>query len=159
MGCKCANENDEGNKEEEEILKHDIENGNKENNENNNFQKIDEDLLGLNEEQNVNNKVENNNININENNIDEIDPNKKYENYPEKIVELINNIREDPVGYADIVENSIENITSEQDKEDPSINRLIYKKKIKVALTKGESVFHEAIDFLRTLKRKMYTTS
>ena len=151
MGCKCANENDEGNKEEEEILKHDIENGNKENNENNNFQKIDEDLLGLNEEQNVNNKVENNNININENNIDEIDPNKKYENYPEKIVELINNIREDPVGYADIVENSIENITSEQDKEDPSINRLIYKKKIKVALTKGESVFHEAIDFLRTL--------
>ena len=153
MGCKCANNTEDGNKEEEEIIKHDIENGNNENeeNENNNNQKIDENLLGLNDEQNQNKRNENNNIGENNEDIDEVELNKKYENYPEKIVEIINKIREDPVGYADTVEKAIENITSEPDKEDPSINRLIYKKKLKVALTKGEPVFREAIDYLRTL--------
>ena len=151
MGCKCANNTEDGHKEDEEILKHDIENGNNENVENeNNIQKIDQNLLGLNEDQKLNNKNENN-LSENNDNVDEMDLNKKFENYPEKIVELINNIREDPVGYADTVEQAIENITSEPDKEDPSINRLIYKKKIKVALTKGEPVFREAIDYLRTL--------
>ena len=119
--------------------------------ENNNNQKIDENLLGLNDEQNQNKRNENNNIGENNEDIDEVELNKKYENYPEKIVEIINKIREDPVGYADTVEKAIENITSEPDKEDPSINRLIYKKKLKVALTKGEPVFREAIDYLRTL--------
>ena len=42
-------------------------------------------------------------------------------------------------------------IIVEEDKEDPSLQRLIYKKKVKVALTKGEPVFREAIDYLRSL--------
>ena len=145
MGCKCANESEEE-KKEEQILKHDIENGNRENNEIG-IRKIDDDLLGLNDDQNQN-KNENNNINED---MDETELNKKYSDYPEKITELINNIREDPVGYADTIEQSIQNIVLEEDKDDPSVKRLIYKKKIKVALTKGESAFKEAIDYLRTL--------
>ena len=44
-----------------------------------------------------------------------IDPNLKYADYPEKIVELINNIREDPVTYADLIEDSIQYIVEEED--------------------------------------------
>ena len=143
MGCRCANESEEE-KKEEEILKHDIENGNRENNEIG-IHKIDDDLLGLNEDQNQN-KNENNNINEE---IDKAELNKKYADYPEKITELINNIREDPVGYADIVESAIENIIVEEDKEDPSLQRLIYKKKVKVALTRGKPAFLEAAEHLK----------
>ena len=75
----------------------------------------------------------------------------KYADYPEKIVELINNIREDPVSYADIIEDSIQYIVQEEDKNDPSNVRLIFKKKVKVALNKGEVAFREAADYLRTL--------
>ena len=108
------------------------------------------DLLGLNEEPNAidNEIIENNNY---DDNNDSILLNEKYANYPYKIVELINNIREDPVGYADIIEQSIQNIVLEEDKDDPTIKRLIYKKKIKVALTTGEKAFQEAIEYLRTL--------
>ena len=80
-----------------------------------------------------------------------IDPYAKYADYPEKIVELINNIRQDPVGYADIIEESIQNIIEEEDKDDPSNIRIIYKKKVKVALNRGEPAFREAIDILRSL--------
>ena len=144
MGCKCASKTEE----DEEILKHALEDGNIDNAENeynNNFNKND-DLLGLNNQNNLNeNEIIENNDEYNG------DPNDKYYNYPEKIVELINLIRSDPVKYADTIENSIQNITEEPDKDDPSIQRLIYKKKIKVALTKGEPIFHEAIEYLRTL--------
>ena len=149
MGCKCANKNEE----EQEIDKKGLEDGNlekAENDYNNNLKKSNLDLLGLDEQinQNDNEIIENNNY---DDNNDEFLLNEKYANYPYKIVELINNIREDPVGYADIVEQSIQNIVLEEDKEDPSIKRLIYKKKIKVALTTGEKAFQEAIDYLRTL--------
>ena len=162
MGCKCAGKTEE----DEEILKHALEDGNIENAENeynNNFNKNDY-LLGLNNQQNENenennnenkNDNENERENENENNIldnneeNNIDPNQKYADYPEKIVELINLIRADPVKYADTIENSIKNITEEPDKDDPSIQRLIYKKKVKVALIKGEPIFHEAIEYLR----------
>ena len=105
------------------------------------------DLLGLNDQQNQNQNEVNENNNFNE----DIIQNEKYANYPDKIVELINNIREDPVGYADTVEQSIQDIVTEEAKEDPTIKRLIYKKKLKVALTKGEPAFHEAIEYLRSL--------
>ena len=149
MGCKCANKNEE----EQEIDKKGLEDGNlekAENDYNNNLKKSNLDLLGLDEQinQNDNEIIENNNY---DDNNDEFLLNEKYANYPYKIVELINNIREDPVGYADIVEQSIQNIVLEEDKEDPSIKHLIYKKKIKVALTTGEKAFQEAIDYLRTL--------
>ena len=145
MGCKCANRNDE---EEKEISKNGLENGNLEEDDyNNNFKKNNIDLLGLNEQQNQNQNEVNENNNFNE----DIIQNEKYANYPDKIVELINNIREDPVGYADTVEQSIQDIVTEEDKEDPTIKRLIYKKKLKVALTKGEPAFQEAIEYLRSL--------
>ncbi len=149
MGCKCANKSEE----EQEIDKKGLEDGNlekAENDFNNNFKKSNLDLLGLDDQINPNDNeiIENNNY---DDNNDEFLLNEKYANYPYKIVELINNIREDPVGYADIVEQSIQNIVLEEDKEDPSIKHLIYKKKIKVALTTGEKAFQEAIDYLRTL--------
>ena len=149
MGCKCANKSEE----EQEIDKKGLEDGNlekAENDFNSNFKKSNLDLLALDDQINPNDNeiIENNNY---DDNNDEFLLNEKYANYPYKIVELINNIREDPVGYADIVEQSIQNIVLEEDKEDPSIKHLIYKKKIKVALTTGEKAFQEAIDYLRTL--------
>lgn len=146
MGCKCGNANEET--EEKTILNSLEETIKKENDNNdNNSQRIGIDLL-RNEGPQIHDGINE----FNEyNNLNEIELNKKYANYPVKIVEIINKIREDPVGYADTVENSIENIMLEPDKENPSIQRLIYKKKLKVALTKGESVFREAIDYLRTL--------
>ena len=167
MGCKCANSNEE----EDEIKKNALEDGNAENAENDfnkNFNQ-NEDLLGLNNQDNLlykedmqNNQFnqrepnnENENIdkmeNENENNMNNYDPNAKYADYPEKIVELINNIREDPVGYADIIEDSIKNIIEEEDKNDPTNYRLIFKKKVKVALNKGEPAFREAAEQLRSL--------
>ena len=76
----------------------------------------------------------------------------KYSDYPEKIVEIINNIRENPPAYADTIEESIQNIVEEEDKNDPSNLRLIYKNKVKVALNKGESAFIEAANILRTME-------
>ena len=161
MGCKCANSNEE----EEEIQKNAMEDGNVEDTQNEfhkNFNK-NEDLLGLNnpenlyQEQNrINNKQMNRKAEINDN-MNQIgnnnyDPNAKYADYPERIVELINNIREDPVGYADVIEDSIKNITEEEDKNDPNNIRIIFKNKVKVALNKGESTFREAAEVLRTLR-------
>ena len=164
MGCKCTNSNEE----EDEINKNVVEDGNdaqSPNDFNNNFNK-DENLLGFNNQENVNqelnnqdNQIENSNndqpYNIDENafyNIQNVPLHyNKYSDYPEKIVELINNIREDPVGYADVIEDSIKYIVEEEDKNDPSNARLIFKKKVKVALNRGESAFREAADYLRTL--------
>ena len=157
MGCKCANAEEDN----DEIKKNAVNDGNEDNEYNKNFNQ-NEDLLGLNNQENLYQEEENdpakikesnqnNNFYDNNNNINNNDPYAKYSDYPEKIVELINNIREDPSGYADVIEDSIKNIIEEEDKNDPSNIRLIYKKKVKVALTKGESAFHEAAEILRTL--------
>ena len=169
MGCKCANSPED----DEEINKRAVEDGNKENSPNDfnsNFNK-NENLLGFNNQENqeptnkelnLNNQEQIDNINnqypynndekpfYNEQN-NELDRNLKYADYPEKIVEYINSIREDPVGYADIIEDSIKYIVEEEDKNDPSNVRLIFKKKVKVALNRGESAFLEAAEYLRTL--------
>ena len=96
------------------------------------------------------NKNENNenyqSENINENNIN-YDRNARYADYPRKMFELINQIRVDPVGYAHIIEDSMKYII-----EVPFIERLIFKRKVKVALNKSEPIFREAIDYLKTLK-------
>jgi hypothetical protein len=162
MGCKCANSPEE----EEEIQKNALENGNEENNDNdyNKAFKKNENLLGLNDQDNQQkeeNKIQQNsnignnehiNEDINNNNINNLyDPKTKYEDYPEKMVELINSIRGDPVGYADVIEESIQNIQVEEDKNNPSNMKLIYKKKVKVALNRGEDAFREAAQFLRSL--------
>ena len=164
MGCKCTNSNEE----EDEINKNVVEDGNDAqtpNDFNNNFNK-DENLLGFNNQENVNQELNNQDNQIENSNNDQpynIDENafyniqnvplqyNKYSDYPEKIVELINNIREDPVGYADVIEDSIKYIVEEEDKNDPSNIRLIFKKKVKVALNKGVPAFREAAEYLRTL--------
>ena len=160
MGCKCANSTEDT----EEINKNALADGNGENTPNDfnkNFNK-NENLLGFGDQENANqeeNQNQNNNPSIpynsdemNQNdNKNNNDPNLKYADYPEKIIELINNIREDPVGYADIIEDSMKYIVEEEDKNDPSSIRLIFKKKVKVALTKGIPAFQEAADYLRSL--------
>ena len=161
MGCKCAN-SAEG---EEEINKKAVEDGtdkNTPNDFNNDFNK-NENLLGFNHQENINQESNSNQNNLqskvpydNDENIpfnaqNELAPNLRYSDYPQKIVELINNIREDPVGYADIIEDSIKYIVEEEDKNDPSNIRLIFKKKVKVALNKGEPAFKEAAEYLRSL--------
>ena len=112
MGCKCASKNEE---EEEEIAKKGLEDGNldnEENDENNtNLKKNNIDLLSLNEQIGTKDNDLKDNLEMNNEN----DLNDKYADYPYKIVELINNIREDPVGYADTIEQAIQNIVLEED--------------------------------------------
>ena len=155
MGCKCANSNEN----EEEINKNALEDGNAESSQNDfnkNFNK-EENLLGYNNnnQENVENLIQENpdqnDVLRNRQPENNIDPNLKYADYPEKIVELINNIREDPVSYADLIEDSIQYIVEEEDKNDPSNMRLIFKKKVKVALNKGIPAFQEAAEYLRSL--------
>ena len=167
MGCKCTNENEEEEIKNDGSEKCNIENFEKDANRKTNQ---NEDLLAFNNQANIyqeqisNNEatqyqyLNNENEKLKEeekgNNIDNYnyDPNVKFADYPEKIVELINNIREDPVGYADVVEDSIKNIIEEEDKNDPNNIRLIYKKKVKVALNRGKPAFIEAAEQLRSLK-------
>ena len=162
MGCQCTNKEEESNNE---LLRKEanIENeeyadnkfyGKKEENfglENQNFDK-QADFSGENnenyeEEQQEQELKQNNNDNdkINE------EKNAKYSEYPEKMLLLINKIREDPVSYADIIEDSIQNIVEEQDKDDETKTRIIYKRKVKVALNRGELAFKEAADELRSM--------
>ena len=78
--------------------------------------------------------------------------NAKYAEYPDKMVQIINKIRENPKAYADFIEDSIKYIVEEPDKEDETKTKLIFKKKVKVALNRGESAFHEAAEILRKME-------
>jgi hypothetical protein len=140
MGCQCTKKNEE--KKEDEIEKED--------------QKLEEinnngNILGLKEkeegEKEENKKEEEDYLeHLNE------EKNAKYADYPDKMVELINKIRQNPVEYAKIVEDSIKNITSETDKNDETKAKLIYKHKVKVALNRGEDAFKEAVEILRNME-------
>ena len=68
------------------------------------------------------------------------------------MLELINKIRENPVAYADVIEDSIKYIIEVPDREDETKTRIVFKKKVKVALNKGESAFHEAAEILRKME-------
>jgi hypothetical protein len=161
MGCQCANKEEES---KNELLR-------KEANLENEGYQIDNQYLDQKEgvfeqaNQNLDNKAqfnEENNENYEEehqeqeqrqNNNDKIneEKNAKYSEYPEKMLLLINKIREDPVSYADIIEDSIQNIIEEQDKDDETKTRIIYKRKVKVALNRGELAFKEAAEELRNM--------
>ena len=149
MGCQCLKKSEEL---KEEISKNDenIEDIGK----NDNLEQKDE-LIGNSGEKveeptkikvsnNENEGEEEYNEKINE------DKNTKYADYPEKMLELINKIREDPVSYADIIEDSIKNITVIEE-DDETKPKIIYKKKVKVALTRGEPAFKEAAEILRNM--------
>lgn len=68
------------------------------------------------------------------------------------MLDLINQIRANPVSYADVIEECMQNITEEQDKNDESKTRIIYKKKVKVALNRGEIAFKDAAEELRNME-------
>ena len=133
MGCQCANQKEELNDE---------------------LGKNPEITEGENDD-NIRQKEEINDIKegyeLEENNINQVneDKNTKYAEYPEKMLELINKIREDPVSYAEVIEDSIKNIIETNNETKPKI---IYKKKVKVALTRGEPAFREAAELLRNME-------
>ena len=152
MGCQCANQkeemNDELTKNEENIEKQQEPN-------NNNFAHK-KGIFGLSNQEEVDQpefKQLNNDYQKEEENIEKIneDKNVKYADYPEKMLELINKIREDPVSYSNVIEDSIQNIIENQD-DDETKPKIIYKKKVKVALSRGEPAFREAAEILRNME-------
>ena len=164
MGCKCTNSNSEekeiNNKDlSEENRLNDIYRNNDINNENNNNINGNENFNENNNDININAQEElvkhlnYNNSNEYETGLNlndyENSHNSKYLNYPEKIVEIINNIRQDPALYSQLIEHSIQYIISNNNKDDITKNKIIYKQKIKVALTRGEPAFREAAEELR----------
>ena len=179
MGCQCANQKDED-LNDELIKKNSIEevNEGEQDQDNNNYEQK-EGIFGLTNDDGTEQaqfRVFNGENNNNMNNMEEEqeqeqeqeheqeheqdnlykekineDKNVKYADYPEKMLELINKIREDPVNYAEIIEDSIKNIIEVQNEEDENKPRIIYKNKVKVALTRGEPAFREAADILRNM--------
>ena len=160
MGCRCANSHEE----EFEINKRDMTEENiYNNNERNNMNNSNNHLSNndYNSEKNRNNfspnekeveNFDNNDANQTPNKEQEnpeILKNKKYLNYSEKIIEIINSIRQDPVSYADVVIDSMQNIVEDNNKNDFTKNKIIYRKKVKVALTRGKPAFLEAAEHLR----------
>ena len=152
MGCKCITTNEEVNGEIS-----------KENNDDNIYEIYQENNLNepnnsndKNDENDIINNLLKNDINYeNENNINEntkYSRNSKYSNYAEIIIELINNIRQDPASYAEIIENSMKNIVDDNNKDDETKSRIIYKQKVKVALYKGKEAFLEAANILRNIE-------
>ena len=63
------------------------------------------------------------------------------------IFEKINQIRENPSSFINIIENAKKNISFDEKK-----GILIYKTNVKIALFKGESSFNETIEFLKNLE-------
>lgn len=146
MGSQCYNQKEELNAE---LNRDDT----VEDMEKNNEQK--DEIFGLaNQEELVDPEHLIEGANDNENQInyqnEKIDKNKKYADYPQKMLELINKIRANPSSYADIIIESINNIivNSNFDETKPKI---IYKNKVKVALFKGELAFHEAAEILKNM--------
>ena len=111
MGCQCNKKN-----EEEELNK---EPENKDNENENDYMENAGDLQnqdGANKNQNTNHQNEQEDEDYLEKLNEE--KNAKYAEYPDKMVEIINKIRENPVAYADFIEDSIKYITEIPDKED-----------------------------------------
>ena len=153
MGCQCANKEEENKSEILKEINEDTEQNQDYNNDNYNSNSK-EGIFGLDQQnpeetQEKFSEKQNNEIDINENNQDK---NLKYSDYPQKMLDLINQIRANPSSYADVIEDSIQNITEEQDRKDESKIRIIYKKKVKVALNRGEIAFKKAAEELRGME-------
>ncbi len=171
MGCQCANQKEQDLDDDvmkknslQEELEKDLDNNNMEqkggifgltNQENTVESPLKVRASNNTNENNLNNGyVQENQENIQKN----YDSEKKYENkngkysdFPEKILELINRIRDKPSSYAEVIEESINNIIEEPNEEDENNPKLIYKHKVKVALVKGEPAFREAAEKLREM--------
>ena len=146
MGCQCNNQKEEQNTE---ISKND----DNLDDYNNNEQK--DEIFGLSNQDGLDpeNLIEANNENENDNQINHQneDKNAKYADYPKKMLELINKIRANPSSYADVVLDGINNIIINQD-FDETKPKIIYKQKVKVALSKGEPAFREAAEILKEMQ-------
>ena len=153
MGCQCnkKNEEEELNKEPQEYKKEEGGLNDKEKEENNIQQQQEEIDINKNEnidQHNAQNAQEDEDYleKLNE------EKNAKYAEYPDKMIEIINKIRENPNAYADFIEDSIKYIIEIPDKEEETKTKLIFKKKVKVALNRGEVAFHEAAEILRNME-------
>jgi len=153
MGCQCnkKNEEEELNKEPQEYKKEEQGLNDKEKEENNIQQQQEEININKNEnieQHNAQNAQEDEDYleKLNE------EKNAKYAEYPDKMIEIINKIRENPNAYADFIEDSIKYIIEIPDKDDETKTKLIFKKKVKVALNRGEVAFHEAAEILRNME-------
>ena len=153
MGCQCnkKNEEEELNKGPQEYKKEEEGLNDKEKEENNIQQQQEEIDINKNEnidQHNAQNAQEDEDYleKLNE------EKNAKYAEYPDKMIEIINKIRENPNAYADFIEDSIKYIIEIPDKEDETKTKLIFKKKVKVALNRGEVAFHEAAEILRNME-------
>ena len=158
MGCQCNKQ--EGDGTENELKRDSLEGINEEIKENNNFN--NKEIFGLNSEEGNYEEQKENSVKRDSNKDNEKDDdyneriteekNVKYGDYPEKMFAIINSIRKNPASYADIIEDSIKYIVKEVDKKDETKTRIIFKKKVKVALTKGEPAFREAAEKLRNME-------
>ena len=151
------NKLDNKNNENDNNNEYSVNNNNEINEKNDNNNEINEknennnEINEYNENNNDNNKNEfeseknsievknedNDNIEHSDNNLEPEDEFSKY------IFEKINEVRTNPKNFISLIEESKKNITV--DKKD----RLIYKSKVKVALSKGLPIFEEAISFLQ----------
>ena len=169
MGCKCLQQ-ENGNLDNEIKQNDDYHNIKDLENENSNSDKND-DLNDLRnhgwqivdsknmKDNSLENNIDNEHLEIISNeNIDKLNlegtnkssRNEKYSNYPQQMLELINQIRSDPKNYANEIEKSIKNIV-EIKSNNLNKPKYIYKKKIKIALVKGEPAFKEAAEQLRNI--------
>ena len=126
MGCQCNKKTDE-----EELNKDFPDNLNEEADQNKfneeiNFQQQEQEQLDANKSENIN--QQNEHEQEDEDFLEKLneEKNAKYAEYPDKMIEIINKIRENPSGYADVIEDSIKYITEEPDKEDDTKTKLIF---------------------------------
>lgn len=68
--------------------------------------------------------------------------------YSLQLYQWINKLRENPSYIIPKIREGINKITKEKSKKNPNEEKLIYKSKVKVALTKGKEAFEEAISIL-----------
>lgn len=102
-----------------------------------------------------NNELQENVIQLNRNGettTNNDDKYNNYEDYPEKIVQMINKIRKNPKKYADIIEESMSNIEVDETRESQEQPRIIYKMKVRVSLYSGEKAFKQAAEELRNME-------
>lgn len=72
-----------------------------------------------------------------------------YLNYSDDILKIINEIRQNPQKYADILEDYMENIYEQG--EEGKNKEFIFKKEVKVKLATGEPAFRDAVKTLREI--------
>ena len=168
MGCKCGRDilysENEIIKAESFRVKYNKKNKNPSNSKSNNVPNITNQNFYKNEnysqynnikpEINYNKKNDLDNITMNNMNGSQrssINTNPIIENeitnindYPQRVISLINEIRSNPILYSQKVEESINNIKILKN------NRIIYYNVVKVALHRGEEAFRKAINILKT---------